>query len=259
MSNPVHIVVGLGELGSSFATGLLKNGLTVVPVTRQQNMQTIAAQHPNPASVWLCVGEKDLADNMANLPTNWQKQVILIQNELLPNDWLAHGLTDATVISVWFEKKAGKAHQVVQPSVVYGAQASLAQQIYDRLNLPVRQLATADELLFELVLKNLYIQISNIAGLQVGGTTSQLVEQHGELMQALAMEMIQLQEALTQQSFDQQALLTALTAAFYGDPNHQNMGRSAPARLARAQALAEQHQLDLPMLKQIATTQTDSL
>jgi len=41
--------------------------------------------------------------------------------------------------------------------------------------------------------------------------------------------------------------------AFNGDPEHGCMGRSAPARLERALMLADEHGLDLPGLKQIAS------
>jgi len=40
--------------------------------------------------------------------------------------------------------------------------------------------------------------------------------------------------------------------AFDGDPAHQCMGRSAPARLQRALDHAEEHQLEVPSLAEIA-------
>lgn len=46
--------------------------------------------------------------------------------------------------------------------------------------------------------------------------------------------------------------MQGLDEAFAGDPNHQCMGRSAPARLKRALNLAEQHNLTLPKLQSIA-------
>lgn len=255
MQTQTHLVIGLGELGGQFALGLLKQGYPVVPVTRQHTIHSMALIYPSPASVWLCVGESALAELLPQIPSTWHDRLILIQNELLPTTWQGYGIHHPTVISVWFEKKPGKLPQVVLPSVVYGPLAHLVEAVYTALKLPIRQLADEQQLLFELVVKNLYIQVSNIAGLQVGGTTSELVEQHGQLMQALAREMIQLQQALTQQHFDQVSLMDALKAAFYGDPHHQNTGRSAPARLARACTLAAKHQLELPTLQTIAAAQ----
>ncbi|MCI4411009.1 MAG: hypothetical protein JHC38_04990 [Thiotrichales bacterium] len=254
MSQAQHLVIGLGELGSVFATGLLKLGHTVVPILRNQNLTEMAQDITTPASVWVCVAEKDIHNLLAEIPEAWRSQLILIQNELLPHDWQQHHIPNPTVISVWFEKKAGKLPQVVLPSVTYGALSELVIAVYNKLNLPIRQLVSEDALRFELVLKNLYIQTSNIAGLAVGGTTSELVEQHGHLMQAVANDVIALQEKLTNHHFDHTQLMEALKTAFYGDPNHSCMGRSAPARLQRALALAKQHNITLPSITAIAAS-----
>lgn len=253
MQTSVNIVIGLGELGKTFASGLLMQGTPVVPVLREQDLVQMAKAYPTPNSVWVCVAEKDLPSLLSRIPLAWQGCLVFIQNELLPTDWQQYGLTNPTVISVWFEKKAGKAHQVVLPSVVYGPLANLVMAVYAKLGLPARVLANNSELLYELVLKNLYIQTSNIAGLAVGGTTRELVEQHPHLMQAIATDVIALQEALTQTKFDHLELMESLKTAFYGDPNHACMGRSAPARLQRALTLAEQHQLTLPTISTIST------
>lgn len=251
MRSDVNIVIGLGELGKTFASGLLMLGSPVVPVLRQHDLTEMAQTYPTPHSVWVCVAEKELPKLLASMPITWQDKLVLIQNELLPADWQQHGLRNPTIISVWFEKKAGKAHQVVLPSVVFGPLAELVVRVYTKLALPARTLSNESELLYELVLKNLYIQTSNIAGLAVGGTTSELVEQHAHLMNAVASDVIALQEALTQTKFDHLQLMESLKAAFYGDPNHGCMGRSTPARLARALMLADQHQLDLPTIRTI--------
>jgi hypothetical protein len=247
------IVIGLGELGSVFATGLLKNGHQIIPISRHDNLQEIAKAHPQPDSIWTCVAEKDIKVVLSSIPDTWQQKLILLQNELLPQDWLQHNISEPTLISVWFEKKAGKLPQVVLPSVVQGMLATEVSDVYTKLGLPIRQLSNHAELLFELVLKNLYIQTSNIAGLVTNGNTRDLVENHAHLMQAVAKEVIQLQEALTQQCFDHEKLMQAFITACYGDPNHNCMGRSAPARLARAITLANEHHLDLPTISDIAT------
>lgn len=254
MQTTVNIVIGLGELGKTFAAGLLMQGSPVVPVLRQHDLAQMAHAYPTPNSVWICVAEKDLPNLLAQMPAAWKDRLVLIQNELLPADWQQHGLKTPTVISVWFEKKAGKAHQVVLPSVVYGPLAELVMTVYGKLGLPARTLANDSELLYELVLKNLYIQTSNIAGLAVGGTTSELVEQHPQLMYTVATDIIALQEALTQTHFDHLQLMESLKTAFYGDPHHACMGRSAPARLQRALMQADQHQLTLPSIRNIKSS-----
>ncbi len=58
-----------------------------------------------PALVLVAVGEADLHPVLEKIPTAWRDCLALLQNELLPRDWEAHGLQEPTVISVWFEKK----------------------------------------------------------------------------------------------------------------------------------------------------------
>ena len=101
------VVVGLGQLGRVFAGGLLRVGRAVVPLNRGDDMAALAQHHPAPELVLVAFAENDLHSVLAALPASWKQRVALIQNELLPRDWLAHGDTDPTVISVWFEKKKG--------------------------------------------------------------------------------------------------------------------------------------------------------
>ena len=46
-----------------------------------------------------------------------------------------------------------------------------------------------------------------------------------------------------------------MLTAFEGDPEHNCMGRSAPARLARAIRQADAAGLDVPRLREIAASQ----
>ena len=110
-------------------------------------------------------------------------------------------------------------------------------------------------MLFELVLKNLYILTTNIAGLRSGGTVDELWRHHQPLARAVAADVIDLQEALTGQRFDREALIEGMLEAFDGDPQHRCMGRSAPARLERALAHADRLGLAVPTLREIAAEQ----
>ena len=115
-------------------------------------------------------------------------------------------------------------------------------------------LAVHEALLFELVLKNVYILTTNIAGLQTGGNVGELWADHRDVATAVANEVIELQQALTGQQFDSAALIDGMVNAFNGDLNHQCMGRSAPGRLARALELAVKNGLNLETLKKISAT-----
>jgi len=81
----------------------------------------------------------------------------------------------------------------------------------------------------------------------------ELWREHRELAQAVAEEVIALQERLTGQTFDHRALIDAMLEAFEGDPDHRCTGRSAPARLERALEHGRREGIDLPTLAQIAS------
>ncbi len=253
------IVIGMGEMAGVFARGFLRAGIPVYPLTRGMNMAAVAQQVPHPQLVLVATGEADLQAVLQSLPASWHSVVGLLQNELLPADWQQHGLHDATVMSVWFEKKPGQDFKVIVPSPVFGSQATLLEQALDTLGIPVQVLNTPDDLLFELVRKNLYILTSNIAGLKVGGNVGQLWAEQRDLAQAIAEEVYHIQTALCGQSLDFNALLQAMSTAFAGDPEHKCMGRSAPARLARALQQADQFNLALATLRSIqANVKVDS-
>lgn len=248
MKQPV-VIVGVGEMGGVFARGFLRLGHPVHPVTRAISMAAVAAELPSPELVLVSVAESDLQSVLDALPVIWRGRLGLLQNELLPADW--EGLPAPTVISVWFEKKPGTDHKVIIPSPVYGPKADLIAAALATLDIPVRVLAGTEQLLFELVVKNLYILTSNVAGLKVGGTVGELWADHRALVRRIGNEVIDIQEALTGIGFERGDLFTAMVAAFEGDPSHKCMGRSAPARLARALAEGERQGLDLPALREL--------
>lgn len=252
MKHPV-VLVGVGEMGGVFARGLLKLGHPVFPVIRGAALASAASQLPEPQLVLIAVGEADLPSILAAMPAVWRGRLGLLQNELLPKDWL--GCADPTVISVWFEKKPGRDHKVIIPSPIHGPESRLLADALGTLAIPTRILDDADDLLFELVLKNLYILTTNIAGLRVGGTVETLWSRHRDLAERVGVEVIAIQEGLTGRRFDREALFVGLARAFAGDPEHASMGRSAPARLARALEQGAALGLDLPTVRAIASEQ----
>jgi len=229
---------------------LLRAGHPVFPVTRATDLAGAARTCPTPLLAVCAVAEADLAPLLPALPTRWADRLCLVQNELLPADWSP--VPNPTVISVWFEKKRGQAVKVIIPSPVYGPGAAPLAQALEGIGIPARVLASPEELLFELVVKNLYILTSNLAGLTAGGTVGELWAHHAGLTRALAGDIIDLQEGLTGRHFDRAALLAAMLRAFEGDPGHRCMGRSAPARLERALGHADRLHLAVPSLRAIA-------
>ncbi len=170
MKAPV-VVIGIGEIGAVLARALLRDGHPVFPVTRAIALDDAAQACPAPLMVVCAVAEPDLQPLLAALPAPWAKRLCLVQNELLPADWAA--FPNPTVISIWFEKKRGQDVKVIIPSPVHGPHARVLAQALEGIGIPARVLASPEALLFELVVKNLYILTSNIAGLLVGGTVGE--------------------------------------------------------------------------------------
>jgi ketopantoate reductase len=245
------VIIGLGQLGRVFAGGLLRTGCCVVPVNRGDDMAAIAADHPAPELVLVAVAEPDLHTVLAALPAAWKSRAALIQNELLPRDWQAHGLENPTVISVGLEKKKGSDAKPLIPSPVAGPGAALLVRALAVIDIPARQVASSDELLIELVRKNFYILTTNIAGLKTGGTVGELWQQHQAFARQVADEVMDVQGWLTGVKHDRAKLLAGMLEAFDGDLQHGCTGRSAPARLARALQHADAAGLAVPTLRSL--------
>ena len=254
MAKKPVVVVGMGEMGSVFARGLLRLGHPVYALNRNDSMKKLAKALPKPGMVLVAVGENELNAVLQDIPKAWRKRLALLQNELLPADY--RQFDDITVISVWFEKKKGQDAKVIIPSPAQGPRAKLLAQALATLDIPVKMVKRKRDMLFELVAKNLYILTSNIAGLRTGGTVAELWADHRPFAEAVANEVISLQEGLTGKQFGRQALIAAMVEAFEGDPEHRCMGRSAPARLQRALQHAERLGIELPTLREIAAEQS---
>jgi len=255
MKDPV-VIIGMGEMAGVFARGFLRLGHPVYPVTRDMSLATAAAELPTPALVLVGVGEADLHPVLDDMPTLWQDRLGLLQNELLPRDWHSHDLLDPTVISVWFEKKKGMDFKVLIPSPVRGPHAKLIADALGAIDIPTEVIDSDEEMAYELVRKNVYILTTNIAGLEAGGTVSELWKAHEALARDVAGDVMTIQAWLTHvDDVDRDKLITGMLEAFNGDPDHGCMGRSAPARLARALELADKAGLDVPVLKRISDAQ----
>ena len=250
MNKSPIIVVGIGEMGSVFARGFMRLGHPVFPVTRDTDINALASELPNPQLVLVAVGEATLQDTLKSIPSQWSNKLALLQNELLPKDY-AH-INNPTVISVWFEKKKGQDSKPLIPSPSFGPQAQLLVDALKALDIPARSVASADAMNFELVVKNVYIVTTNVAGLRVGGDVGTLWKEYASFARDVANDVIDIQDALTEQTYDRGALIATMLEAFEGDLEHKCMGRSAPARLERAIAHADNFGLSTPTLRAIA-------
>jgi len=251
MKKPI-IVLGIGELGSVFARAFLKNNYPVYPITRVTDIDELKASI-DPELILVCTAEGDLQSALSSIPSDWKDRVAMMQNELLPRDWEKHNFNNPTVVSVWFEKKKGMDSKVLISSPAHGPKAQILTESLALIDIPAHAVANEDELLFELVLKNLYILTTNIAGLVIepGANVDDLRNNHLSLMRDVSKDVLTLQTQLTGQFFAEKQLEQGMIKAFKGDLTHGCMGRSAPARLDRALELANEFNLEVPTLQKI--------
>ncbi|MCW8900008.1 MAG: hypothetical protein OQK95_05035 [Gammaproteobacteria bacterium] len=256
MNKAPVIVIGLGEMGSVFARAILKSGHPVHPASRDTNLEELANTVKDPEMVLVAVGEKDLQACLKQLPSAWHDRVVMLQNELLPRDWASYNFADPTVISVWFEKKKGQDSKVLIPSPCFGAKASLLVDALATLDIPAREVASNTELEEELLIKNVYILTTNIAGLATKGNVKDLWDNHHALALEVANEVMDIQASLVGHELNRNKLIAGFKEGIDGDHEHMCMGRSAPARLARAIELADAAGLDVKKLRTISKEQS---
>lgn len=250
---PPIVIIGIGELAGVFARAFLRNGYPVYPVTRSTKINEAAQNLPRPQLVLVAVAEKDFREVMQTIPAGWRSRLVLLQNELLPRDWEAYAIENPTVISVWFEKKRGMDYNVLLPSPVYGPNADLIAESLAGIEIPCNVLSSADDLVFELVLKNVFVFTINIAGLALpeGTTTAMLWQENQKLALDVADNVIDLQEFVTGKTFARDGLRQGLLAGINGDPQHRCRGRSAPGRLTRIVEIADEANLPIPAIRDI--------
>ncbi|MGD2057234.1 MAG: hypothetical protein PVF85_00195 [Anaerolineales bacterium] len=250
MKEPV-VVVGIGQMGGVFARGLLRVGHPVFPVLHDMSLRSISEEIKQPALVLVAVAKQDLAGVLEEMPLRWKDRVGLLQNELLPSDWQMHGIVDPTVISVWFEKKFRRPIKPLVPSTVYGPMSGLLEATLATLDLRVQVLDDFDELVEELVMKNLFILTINIAGLEGAEAVGALLDDHLELTRSVFKDVLNLQEARSGKKFDSQAMWKRLTQICRVNPEHRSLGRSAPERLETALEQADSLGLEVAALRRI--------
>jgi hypothetical protein len=249
------VVIGMGEMGELFARGFLKRGHPIFPILRGMPLHQQSVLVPAPALVVAAVGEDDLDPLLVEMPPVWRNRVALLQNELVPNDWQRHGIDDPTVIVVWFDKKKGRPFVPVLPTPVAGPAAALVVDALTAIEVPSYTVPRED-LLYQLVRKNLYILTINIAGLGLpaGATVSQLWERHRPLAESVAAEILSLQEWLAASKLPRERLIQGMLEGFTGDPNHICTGRTAPQRLRRALRIAQSAGITVPELQGLAAS-----
>jgi hypothetical protein len=243
------VIWGLGELGTVFASGLLRRGRTVTPVLRETNVGALSAIVPE--LVLVTVREDDLDPVLARMPSGWRGAVGLVQNELRPDQWLSRAVERPTVAVVWFEKKPGTVATPLRSTPIAGPRARLLVDALAALDLPANEIAEAD-LDHALAVKNLYILATNLAGLAIPSsrplTTGDLAREHRAAFEPILRELFEIERAL--HPVEERALDDVM-AALSLDPAHKAMGRTAHERLERTLRIASERRIDAPLLRAI--------
>ena len=245
------VIIGIGELASVFAKGFLRCGYPVYPVTRGMNLAQECQQIPSPKLVLVLVQENELHSVLKQLPSPWYHKVGLVQNELLPRDWLSQPIEPPTVTVVWFEKKKGLELTNILQSPSYGPNASIISNALQAVDIPAPILENEEDLLYELVRKAVYILTVNIAGLLNNCTVGDLWMQDQTLAREIAEEVILIQELLTGKQLPHEKLIQGMAEGIKDCPYRHCLGRSALSRLERALNYAEDADIKTPKLVEI--------
>jgi len=250
MNQPV-VIIGMGQLGGVFARGFLRSGCPVYPIVRGMDMNQISKRIPHPEFVLLAVAENDFHSVLKQVPEAWRNRLGFLQNELLPWDWADMKVVEPTVMAVWFEKKKGKGVRVFQQTPVYGPNTGKVTAALGALDIAHRALSDENELLHEIVLKNLYVLTINIVGIKIGGTVGELWTDHRGLVEKVANELMDIQEHLTGKQFERDAMIASMVNAFGKAPDHNCRGRVAEERLERVLTHADRAGIAATLLRQI--------
>jgi len=252
------VIIGIGELAGVFARGFLRCGHPVYPVTRGMSLIEESQKIPSPELVLVTVQENELSSLLEQLPKVWRDKVALVQNELLPRDWLEHKIENPTVTVVWFEKKKEMEAANILQSPSFGPHAEIISNALQAVDIPAPILKNEQDLLYELVRKTVYILTVNIAGLMNNCTVGDLWNQHQALAREIAEEAILIQESLIGKQLPYEKLIKGMVEGIKDCPHRYCLGRSALSRLKRALSYAEDANLNTPKLLEIAETESQS-
>lgn len=246
------LVIGMGELGKVFALGLLKLGITVVPILRTTPGSVLRA-HQDTASVCLvCVGSAELPAVLDSAARIYADRLVLVQNDLHPSDWECRGLPLPTIAVVWFEKKPGREPQGLSSTVLFGPHADLLVGALQSQGILAHAEPDRERLTFELALKNLYVLTTNSVGLAVPGDVGTLWHHHRALIERVLDDVLVLESALMEQPLPHQVLRLEFERLVLADPRHAATGRVARERLLGACAASRRMGTSTPALDEIA-------
>lgn len=244
-------IIGLGELGKLFGAGALRAGVRVTPITRGSDPRALDTFVTPDTPILVAVGEDALSGLLAALPGPLRKRLVLLQNELFPSIYRAHGLAPSVLVP-WLLQKRGQPTTVARPSPIYGREADLFAEIFAALALPCVKLTREAELAQALVDKYTFILTINALGLSRDRTLGSWLEEDPAQVWDMCSEAARLGEALVEAPIDAQAARAATEEAMIALAQMPARGRSAEERVRRAHVHAARLGLRLPRLERLA-------
>lgn len=246
------VIWGVGELGKLYGAGALAAGLRVTPLLRSSDVHGTLSALPLDTPLLIAVSEPGLGQVLETIPEVRKGQMILLQNELFPSLW-ASWAAPPTVMIPWLLKKKGDPQIVIRETPVYGPHGKLVETIHGALGLPCSMLADAAILCAELADKYAFILTINALGVLRDRTLGGWLREEPVRVRDLAVEAAQLASKLADTKLDEARSVQRTLAGMHALNAISARGRSAGARVARAQERARTLGLTLPLLASVPT------
>jgi hypothetical protein len=245
------VIIGLGEMGKLLGAGALRAGVRVTPITRATPIEAALSPIAEGTPILMSVGEDALDELLGKLPVRHRGALVLLQNELFPNRYRAHGLAPSVLVP-WVLQKAGLPTVVARPSPLYGAQADLFAEIFAAQKLAHVRLQHETELAQALVDKYTFIVTINALGVASDRALGVWLQEDPVLVARLCSEAAQLGQALVERPIDPALASLATHEAMAALAAIPARGRTARARVDRALDHARRLGLSLPALAGMA-------
>jgi hypothetical protein len=226
-------VVGPGQIGRWLASAALADGTTVVPVRRNDSVETIDGPLGTP--ILLAVPESAWEQRWLALPTERRADVIFVQNDLFPHDVPWHGDETATFAAVWVLRKPGFPEIVGNTTGVGGRHAQTVARWCETLGVG-GLLLRGHEVVDELAAKWAFLLVANAWGLAGAVVLGDEVAGHDR--DALLDEACALAEVRAGRRVSEAWLRERVSHALVAMAGMPARGRTARSRVERALALA---------------------
>ncbi len=245
------VIIGLGELGKLLGAGALRAGVRVTPITRATPLEATLAPIAEGTPILVSVGEDALDDVLVRLPAQHRAALVLLQNELFPSRYRAHGLAPSVLVP-WVLQKAGLPTIAARPSPLYGPQAELFATIFGAQKLAHVRLQHEAELAQALVDKYAFVITVNALGVASDRTLGVWLQEDPALVAELCAEAALLGQALVEAPIDVAQASIATLEGMTALAAIPARGRTARSRVERALDHARRLRLSLPALARIA-------